>query len=226
MSQHIRIIVLHGFRGTGKSTVGPLIAKNLGWHYEEMDSIIVKKAGKSIPELTKNGTEWQAFRQLEHDVLKELTQRKNVVISTGGGTCVNNIIKDGTDKTFGQINTELVQQSEEKGVLSLLLTASEEQIRERVEEHEMQKAESTRPILNPDRAKEIQKELTKYENNQLKQKEILVQAIVNDSMQMYEQRKPLYAAITEYVVDTTSDLPEESAQYVISIIKKHRVWPS
>ena len=64
-------LVLIGYRGTGKSVVGALVAERLGLTCISMDARIVEKAGMSIPEYVEaNG--WPAFRDLETEVAREL----------------------------------------------------------------------------------------------------------------------------------------------------------
>jgi shikimate kinase len=77
-------IVLIGYRGTGKSVVGRLVAERLGLTCVSMDARIVEKAGLSIPELVqKQG--WPAFRDLESAVARELAGLDDLLIDTGGG---------------------------------------------------------------------------------------------------------------------------------------------
>lgn len=77
-------IVLIGYRGTGKSVVGKLLASRLGMTYVGMDAAIVKRAGMSIPEIVaKHG--WSHFRDIESTEARELAGRDNLVIDTGGG---------------------------------------------------------------------------------------------------------------------------------------------
>lgn len=82
-------IVLIGFMGTGKSSVAPRLAKRLDLEAVEMDDLIVKRAGgKSIRDIFAADGE-AAFRELEAAVGKELRDRDQVVISTGGGVVMN-----------------------------------------------------------------------------------------------------------------------------------------
>jgi len=77
-------IVLIGYRGTGKSVVGSLLAERLGMEYVGMDAAIVRRAGMSIPEIVeKHG--WPHFRDLESAEARELAGRDMLVIDTGGG---------------------------------------------------------------------------------------------------------------------------------------------
>jgi len=77
-------IVLIGYRGTGKSVVGELLAQKLDRQTISMDAEIVKKAGMPIPEFVEqNG--WPKFRDLETAVARELAERDNIIVDCGGG---------------------------------------------------------------------------------------------------------------------------------------------
>ena len=77
-------IVLTGMPGCGKSTIGKLVAKELGMSFVDSDEGIVEKAGKSIPEIFEAVGE-QGFRDIESQVIAELSLLQNTVIATGGG---------------------------------------------------------------------------------------------------------------------------------------------
>ncbi|MBN1177560.1 MAG: shikimate kinase [Dehalococcoidales bacterium] len=83
-------IALIGFMGTGKTTVGKLLAEKTGKEFVETDAIIVEKAGRSIPEIFRQDGEI-AFRELEITVIGEVAARKNAVIACGGGAVLNKI---------------------------------------------------------------------------------------------------------------------------------------
>ena len=83
-------IALIGFMGTGKTAVGQALAGKLDKKFIELDPLIKRKAGKSIPEIFKQNGEI-AFRELEIEVTKEVAERKNVVIACGGGVVLNKI---------------------------------------------------------------------------------------------------------------------------------------
>ncbi len=79
-------IILSGMPGAGKSTVGKCLAKELNREFFDLDEEIVRVSGRSIPEIFANDGE-SAFRNLETRVLREvLSNKKNVVLATGGGT--------------------------------------------------------------------------------------------------------------------------------------------
>jgi len=77
-------IVLMGYRGTGKSTVGRLLALRLGRELVSTDAEIVKHAQHSIPEIVAQKG-WEHFRDLESDICREFANRDQLVIDTGGG---------------------------------------------------------------------------------------------------------------------------------------------
>ena len=77
-------LILIGYRGTGKSTVGKVLAKRLDRELVSTDKEIVKRAGRSIPEIVQEKG-WEYFRDLESDVCRDLAGRDNLVIDTGGG---------------------------------------------------------------------------------------------------------------------------------------------
>jgi shikimate kinase len=77
-------IVLIGYRGTGKSVVGELLAMHLRMPCIGMDAKIVKRAGMSIPEIVEKFG-WPKFRDIESEVVRELAGLDNIIIDTGGG---------------------------------------------------------------------------------------------------------------------------------------------
>lgn len=76
-------IILTGFMGTGKTTVGKLLAEWLGYKFIDTDELIQARQGRTIAEIFNNLGE-EAFRQMEADVAEELSQQEGLVISTGG----------------------------------------------------------------------------------------------------------------------------------------------
>ena len=84
LSRQMKNIVLAGMPGCGKSTVGKALAKRLSRPFFDADQEIVKRAGKSIPEIFQ--TEGEAgFRKIETEVLFDLCRQSGAVIATGGG---------------------------------------------------------------------------------------------------------------------------------------------
>lgn len=83
-------IALIGFMGTGKTAVGQVLAKKLKRQFIELDSLIEKKAGKTIAEVFRQEGEI-AFREREIEVTKEIASKQHVVIACGGGLVLNKI---------------------------------------------------------------------------------------------------------------------------------------
>ena len=79
-------LVLIGMPGCGKSTIGSLLAQQLGRKFVDADAEIVKQAGKSIPEIFRESGE-EGFRKWETEILSQLGKQSGLVIATGGG-CV------------------------------------------------------------------------------------------------------------------------------------------
>ena len=81
------MITLTGFMGSGKTTVGKVLADFLGCPFFDLDDLVVKKAGKSIPDVFAQDGE-PAFRQLEARVLRQMVDKyaeNTVVLALGGG---------------------------------------------------------------------------------------------------------------------------------------------
>jgi shikimate kinase len=81
-------IVLIGFMGSGKSKVGRLLAKKLGWPLFDTDEMLVKEAGASIADLIKTHGE-PLFRSMETKLVQSVAQMDSCVVSTGGGVPLN-----------------------------------------------------------------------------------------------------------------------------------------
>lgn len=77
-------IALIGFMGTGKSSVGQLVAAQLHFTFLDTDHVIEARAGKSISDIFAQQGE-PVFRELEKKIVGELVTRRKTVISTGGG---------------------------------------------------------------------------------------------------------------------------------------------
>ena len=91
-------VVLIGYRGTGKSTVGKLVAAQLGRVLVSTDAEVVKLTGQSIPEIVeKNG--WEYFRDLETKICQDLAGRDGIVIDTGGGAILRPHNVEGLKRT-------------------------------------------------------------------------------------------------------------------------------
>ena len=85
-------VYLLGYMGSGKSTVGKMLADQLQMNFLDFDRYIEKETGKTIPEIFDSLGE-DKFRELEHTHLKNVLHLEDTVISLGGGTpCFHNNI--------------------------------------------------------------------------------------------------------------------------------------
>jgi len=75
-------VVLTGFMGTGKTTVGRLLAERIGYELVDTDTIIESEHGTIASIFAERGEE--EFRRLEQQVARELAERQGLVVSTGG----------------------------------------------------------------------------------------------------------------------------------------------
>ena len=84
LTAQLRNIVLIGMPGCGKTAIGSALAALLGRRFVDLDALIVEKAGKPIPDIFAQEGE-AAFRELEHEIVREAGMAAGCVISTGGG---------------------------------------------------------------------------------------------------------------------------------------------
>ncbi len=88
IENNIENIVLIGMPGSGKTTIGRIIADKLCMQFVDTDKMIVDRAKMSIPEIFEKFGE-EHFRKIESDCIKEVSVLKKVVISSGGGAILN-----------------------------------------------------------------------------------------------------------------------------------------
>ena len=84
----IRNLALIGFMGTGKSTIGHIVADELKFRLLDTDHLIESRTGKTISQIFADNGE-QAFRELERDVINEIASVEKTVIACGGGLATN-----------------------------------------------------------------------------------------------------------------------------------------
>jgi shikimate kinase len=86
--RQIHNLALIGFMGTGKSSVGRMVASQLHFDFIDTDEMIEERTGKSVSEIFAQDGE-MTFRKIESDLVAELSGRHRVVCSTGGGLAAN-----------------------------------------------------------------------------------------------------------------------------------------
>lgn len=129
-------IVLCGFMGCGKSTVGKNLARKMGRKFLDMDTYIEQKAGMKVSEIFEKFGE-DGFRDMEHDACKELSEMSGLVIASGGGAF-----------TFKR-NSEVFKNKD----IIVLLDVPLEVVKIRL------KNDKSRPLLQKPNKDEIMKEL-------------------------------------------------------------------
>lgn len=87
-TRNIRNLALAGFMGVGKSTVGRMVAEQLGFEFLDTDDRIEREAGRSVREIFADHGE-SVFRDMEKGLVRSLAERDRLVISTGGGLIVD-----------------------------------------------------------------------------------------------------------------------------------------
>ncbi len=127
-------LILCGMMGAGKTTIGIKIAERTGRRWYDTDGLIVDKHGK-ISDIFEYYGEAH-FRKLETEIIKELVQKDNLVISTGGGLVLkkenNEILQRNGKIVFLRANLETLAKRLKVDGERPLLQTSTENIRERL----------------------------------------------------------------------------------------------
>jgi shikimate kinase len=92
-------IALIGFRATGKSTVGEILAGELGMEFIDMDRRLTSDAGRDIAEWVKEDG-WDSFRKAESGLLTRISSKCGLVVATGGGIVLNEQSRSMLRKRF------------------------------------------------------------------------------------------------------------------------------
>src|SRR5260370_34704016 len=95
-------VILVGFMGAGKSSVGRLLARRMGRCFVETDDMITAREGRSIPEIFAERGEAH-FRALEEETVRLLALKSGDVIATGGGL----YCRDGRPEVLPAIRTRV-----------------------------------------------------------------------------------------------------------------------
>ncbi|MBF0301655.1 MAG: shikimate kinase [Desulfamplus sp.] len=106
-------IILTGFMGTGKSTVGKLLAEKMGYKFVDTDETIMSRCNMSVAEIFKSQGE-ALFRKMERELALELSTQERLVISTGGGMLLDSV------------NAEALEGKKSKGKIFCLIADPDE----------------------------------------------------------------------------------------------------
>lgn len=83
-----RQVHLTGFMGSGKSTVGRRLARRLLWNFLDLDGVVERHEGRSVARIFEEDGE-DAFRAIEHFVLRQVVAKPATVVALGGGTLLD-----------------------------------------------------------------------------------------------------------------------------------------
>lgn len=131
-------IVLIGFRGTGKTSVGKGLAEKLGLGFIDADDIIEERSGTTIKKIFQTQGE-SAFRLIESDVINELSKLDSKIIAAGGGAV---------------LKYKNIRNLKRQGVL-ILLEADSDTIYERIKDDDRTKSQRP-PLTSQDFQQEIE----------------------------------------------------------------------
>jgi shikimate kinase len=102
----IRRIVLTGFMGSGKSTVGPLVAARLGWRFVDVDDVIEADTGMPITQFFARFGE-AAFRDCERETIGRLAGEDSMVLALGGGAIETQVTREQLLRSPGTLVVHL-----------------------------------------------------------------------------------------------------------------------
>jgi len=157
-------IVLIGFMGTGKTEVGRILSQRLGYDLLDADSIIEQEQGISITEIFQRHGE-PYFRDVEADVIRRLSEKDRVIISTGGGVV---------------LRQENMENLRKKGIL-VCLTASPETILKRTGN------DSSRPLLQVEDPLKKIKELLEFRRPYYERADLMIDTDGKSPLEVAEE---------------------------------------
>jgi shikimate kinase len=112
------VIFLTGFMGSGKSTIGPILANTIGFDFIDLDAFIEQKVGRTIGDIFKQDGEAR-FREIERSAVRETSSINCIVVSLGGGTVAHQptldfvkqcgvlvYLKSGAEQIFKRLRTK------------------------------------------------------------------------------------------------------------------------
>lgn len=157
-------IVLTGFMGTGKTEIGRILSKKLGAKLIDIDTEIEKRQKMTITEIFKQHGE-QRFRDIESEVIKEIADAENAVISTGGGAV---------------LRQENIDNLRKKGII-ICLMASPETILKRTRHNK------DRPLLQVENPLQKIKELIEFRKPFYEKADLMVDTEGKNPLEVVEE---------------------------------------
>jgi shikimate kinase len=131
IQQRLSRLILTGFMGAGKSTVGAILARDLGWRFIDLDDIIEASSQRTIAEIFRQLGEAN-FREQERQAVRQVSTEEKIVLALGGGTVEDESTRSlllhspGNCLVFLEAELpELLSRCTVEGNVRPLLTASE-----------------------------------------------------------------------------------------------------
>src|ERR1700761_3500605 len=84
LMQRVSRLILTGFMGAGKSTVGPILARELGWRFIDLDDVIEASSQRTVAEIFRDHGEAD-FRRRARQAVEQLIDQEQIVLALGGG---------------------------------------------------------------------------------------------------------------------------------------------
>lgn len=199
----MKSLVLFGYRCTGKTQKGKIIAKNLGYDFIDADNLVISKLKSegyvSITDFVKN-LGWPEFRKIENQVLEEIVRenkKKPIVLSLGGGAVANT-----QSEIYRLKNISLIKQF---GVSFYLLPFEDlkktSQVLAKRQLRDKNSSEN-RPDLNSNAAAVLD-----------------YKTLVENNFTELHIRDPMYRAAADYVMLTLNKPQERVAKEIIDLYK-------
>ena len=170
--KQVKNIFLIGLMGSGKTTIGRLLSKNLNKDFYDSDHVVEEKTGVKVPLIFEYEGE-VGFRKREESVLKDLVCHTNIVLATGGGVILS------------KNNCKLLK---DNGYVVYLKSSCEDLVVRMT-------GDKSRPLLQERDLKETLENLFAF-------------------------RDPVYASISDYIIETKNKRANEIAFEIESVIKK------
>jgi len=168
--ENIKQIFLIGMMGSGKSTLGSMLADKLNWTFIDIDTELEKDHGLSINDMFNNGE--SNFRSLESKKLEKIVLKNHIVCATGGG-----IVEE-------DVNRKILNQS-----FCVYLDTSLDVLHERV------KHDSSRPLLLKGDKKDLLRDI--FNNREEKYKSLSKLNINTDNVDIIDSCKTIMEYISE-----------------------------